>query len=139
MAFTYTESNLDAFLTDQTSLAGALAWARKISGDTKNQGKYSDVAWQAELKADKVTYSGSTYYRPHATVARVIYTDPEWHISNSARLGSATYRTAAELRKAILADNAWIDRLIDAALGDSVSLDSLLNQVTQSVELRLKI
>lgn len=137
MAFTYTEANLDPFFTDTTDQDAALAWVRKISRDTKNQGVYSDVEWQAELKADAVTYSSTTYYRPHATYARVLLTDPQWHKSDAARGGSAVYRDASEMAQAIRSNFAWIDQLIDTALGTSIDLQDLLNPPKADLQLIL--
>jgi len=118
MARTYSPANLVPH--DPTSLAWALAWARRFAGDVPlgdawRLSSLEDKEWQAWLQATAVQHGGTTYYRPHEAAARAIESDPNRLLSLSLAGVAQSYRTPQEAASAIRRAGAWVDDLIAQA------------------------
>lgn len=110
----------DLTLHDPTSLAWALAWARRFAGDVPTEGgawaptSLADEEWQGWLKATSVTANAVTYYRPHEAAARALESDPRRLLSLTVAGVAQQYRDPAEAARAIRAAGRWVDELIAA-------------------------
>ncbi len=109
-------------INDPTSIAWALAWVRRLTNDRAepltrtNEEIAGDLQGAAfhVLNGDDPTL---TYYRPHATAATLIRSDPHAVTQESIDNAQATYRNPAAVAASILLDYAWMDDLIETATG----------------------
>ena len=104
---------------DPTSLAWALAWARRFAGDVPpwRPGSQEDEEWQAWLTATALVVNDTTYYRPHEAAARALEADPNRLRALNLAGVTQQYREPHEAAAAIRRGGAWVDELIGAATG----------------------
>jgi len=123
VARTYVPADLT--LHDPTSLAWALAWARRMAGDVPTEGgawaptSLADEEWQGWLKATSVTANAVTYYRPHEAAARALESDPRRLLALNLGGVSQQYRDPAQVAAQIRAAGGWVDELIRQRSGAS--------------------
>lgn len=119
--------------TSTTNQEWALAWCRRISGDTSSQEVLLDPEWIAYLEATSLTVSSTKYYRPHAAVAAALRMQRD--TTSITLLGGSTTMESAEVAASrILREGRWMDEAIDDALGSSVSVwDELRDQQAPAV------
>lgn len=100
-------------LNDPTSLDWAIAWCRRLLGDTKDSAVYSDDELEGALRLMSRSDSGTTpakvYFYPHTVSLSLLETDPDRVMQFSAgsysqtddinrfREGIKRYGTAIEL------------------------------------------
>ena len=100
---------------DTTSIAWALAWTRFTLRDTASEPQYRDEELLAALEARAFTHDSVAYYRPHIAAAALIVSDPD-RATTETLLGSMfTTRKPNAIAKAIRAEGAWVDDLIETA------------------------
>ena len=117
MARTYNPADLA--LDDPTSLAWALAWARRFAADVPDgSGAWPDYSmtdeeWQGWLNATAFKdASGTVWYYPHVAAAKAIASMPNWVELLGVGGVYLNLRSAGEAAAAILKAGRWVERLV---------------------------